>query len=442
MQGHDAAKRPAEAAYEWTSFRRHLTLILLCLVAFFNLYDRQIMTILLEPIKKEFSASDTAMGLMTGSVFAFFYAVASIPLGRLGDKHSRKLLIAACLAVWSLMSALGGMAGSFVQLALTRIGVATGEAGSTPASYAMIADLYPIGHRAKAISIFAAASSIGAGAAVMLGGWLAENFGWRATLVAVGVPGLVLSMLLLWLLKDPPRGLSDRSHRALPDAPFPMSYVLRHLWGLRSYRWVVLTAAFSQVTLFGTLIWGPTFMLRMHGLTPSEVGLLFGGVSTMALVFGQLAGGFLADRVGNRDIRGYMWIPAATGAFGIPFGLLFVFARSATLAMAGFGLLVFCMAPITMCATVMVQTLVSPRMRGLSSTVLLLIGTIFGVGFAPLFVGVSNDFLQSRLGEEAVRYSLAIVVCFLALSSASSLVATRWLRADYEGLQADSPETA
>ncbi len=172
----------------------------------------------------------------------------------------------------------------------------------------------------------------------------------------------------------------------------------------------------------------------MHGLTPSEVGLLFGGVSTFALVFGQIAGGFLADWVGSRDIRGYMWIPAVTGVLGLPFGLVFVFTRSPVLAVASFGLLIFCMAPITMCATVMAQTLVSPRMRSMSSTILLLIGTIFGVGFAPLFVGASNDFLRSRLGGEAIRYSLAIVVCFLALSSISALLATRWLRSDYERL--------
>lgn len=442
MRGGDATERSAEAGYEWTSFRRHMALAFLCFVAFFNLLDRQIMTILLEPIKKEFSASDTEMGLLAGSFFALFYAASSIPLGMLADKYSRSLLISASLFVWSMMSALGGMASSFVQLALTRCGLAIGEAGSIPASFAIIADLYPVRHRAKALSLYAAASSIGAGAAVMLGGWLAENFGWRVTLVAVGVPGLVLALSLLLLFKDPPRGLSEPSQHTLQDAPFSMSHVLHHLRGLRSYPWAVLAPAFGQVTFFGTLIWGPTFMLRMHGLNATEVSLLFGGVSTMALVLGQLAGGVIADWIGKRDIRGYMWVSATMASLGIPFGLLFVFAQSYLLAMAGFGLLIFFMAPGTMFATVMAQTLVPPRMRAMSSTILVLVVMIFGVGFAPVFVGASNDFLQSRLGEGAIRYSLAIVVSFLALSSISALVATRWLRSDYERLHGANPDNA
>lgn len=437
MHANDAIDRPTEASDEWTGIRRHLTLGLLCVTALFNIFDRQIMTILLEPIKKEFGASDTEMGLLAGSVFALFYAMASIPLGRFADRYSRRLLIAACLAAWSLMSAFGGLARSFVQLALTRVGVAIGEAGSTPASYAIIADLYPLRQRAKALSFYAAASSIGAGAAVMLGGWLVESFGWRATLVAVGLPGVVLAMLLLWLLKDPPRGLSDPSQAKAPasDVQQSMLSALRHFWSLRSYRWVLLTPAFCQVTLYGTLIWGPTFMLRVHALSPSEVGLLFGGVTTIALVLGQLSGGMLADWMGSRDIGGYMRFSAAMAAIAVPFGLMFLFATSTMLAMIGFGLLSLAMAPITMCATVMAQSLVPPRMRATSSTVLLLTATTFGVGFAPLFVGISNDLLQPRLGEGAIRYSLAIVVGFLALSSIAALVAAKRVGADYERLQ-------
>ncbi|ATE64665.1 spinster family MFS transporter [Rhizorhabdus dicambivorans] len=438
MHGKDVVDRPADAAYQWTGMRRHLTLALLCLTALFNIFDRQIMTILLEPIKIEFGASDTEMGLLAGSIFALFYAAASIPLGRLADRHSRRVLIAACLAAWSLMSAFGGVARTFVQLALTRVGVAIGEAGSTPASYAIIADLYPLRHRAKALSFYAAASSIGAGAAVMLGGWLVENFGWRTTLVAVGLPGLVLAALLLWLLKDPPRGLSDPLQAARPDAGHSMLSALRHFWTLRSYRWVLLAPAFCQVTLYGTLIWGPTFMLRVHGLSPSEVGLLFGGVTTIALVLGQLSGGMLADWMGSRDIRGYMRFSAAMAGIGIPAGLLFLFAANTGLAMVGFGLLSLAMAPITMCATVMAQSLVPPRMRATSSTALLLTATTFGVGFAPLFVGLSNDFLQPMLGGEAIRYSLAIVVGFLALSSISALIAAKWVCADYDRLQGET----
>ncbi len=440
MQGHEPVKMREAVNFGWPSRRRHLTLALLCLTALFNMFDRQIMAILLEPIKKEFAASDTQMGLLVGSLFALFYVSASIPLGRLADTRSRKLLIAGCLTAWSLMSMLGGLTISFVQLALTRVGVAIGEAGSTPASYAIVADLYPANSRGKALSFYAAATSTGAGASVVLGGWLLVRYGWRTTLVLAGAPGLVIAALLFILLADPPRGLSDSSFCARTDAPVPLLQVLRYLRGLRSYPWILVTPAFCQVTLFGTLIWGPTFMLRMHALSPGDVGLLFGAVSTVALISGQLAGGIVADWVGSRDVRGYMWVSAAAAGLGMPAGLLFVFAENPVLTMIGYGLLNFCVAPITMCATVMAQTLVAPRMRAMSSTILLLVATMFGAGFAPLFVGLSNDFFQRRLGAYSIRYSLAVVVCFLALSSVSALIATTRLRSDYSRANSLSAE--
>ena len=185
---------PEAVRIMWSPAQRHGALALLCLVGMFNMMDRQIMAILLEPIRKEFGASDTQMGLLTGTTFALFYVAASFPLARAADRYQRGKLLGAVLGFWSLMTLLGGLATSFTTLLLTRIGVAVGEAGSSPASFAMVPDLYPLRHRAKAMSLYMASMSVGTGVSVLVGGWLAQHHGN----VSVFVFGLVL--VALWLL--------------------------------------------------------------------------------------------------------------------------------------------------------------------------------------------------------------------------------------------------
>ena len=189
--------------------RRHFVLAVLCLAAVVNMIDRHIITIVLDPIKAEFGASDTAMWLLTGMIFAVFYAGASIPLARWADKGERRLVMAACLGFWSLMTTLGGLAQSFIQLAVTRVGVAVGEAGAGPTSQSMLSDLYPLSPRATVLAILSACSSIGIGLGVLLGGWLSDTFDWRVAFFIVGVPGLLLAIVIFRFLPEPQRGGSD-----------------------------------------------------------------------------------------------------------------------------------------------------------------------------------------------------------------------------------------
>ncbi len=424
----------------WSNARRHLALGILCLVAIFNLVDRQIMTILLEPIKHEFGASDTAMGLLTGSVFAFFYIAASIPLARLADRIPRRVVISAALGAWSVMTMLGGMAGSIVQLAVTRMGVAIGEGGSGPASLSLIADLYPLKHRAKAVALYVAATSVGIGGAVVMGGWLAQHYGWRATLIAVGIPGILLALLVRFGLGEPPRGMSDTLSKGKADLSYGFGEVLRYLWQLRSYRYAFLTVGIAAATGFGMLVWGPTFMMRTHGMSSTFAGVVFGTTSIVASLLAEMLAGFVADFAGRRDLRAYLWIPAAGCALGIPCGLLFALAHDWRWAMLGFGLFSFFTAPNFMCCTVAVQTLVPPRMRAVAAMIILLSATVFGLGLAPLFIGASNDLMQPYFGTEAIRYSLVLSVGFLFICAATGMMAARHVRADYARLRGEEHE--
>lgn len=427
---------------DWSYVRRHAALLILCLVAVFNLIDRQVMTILLEPIKQEFGASDMAMGLLTGSVFALFYVATSIPLARLADKIPRRVVISASLGAWSLMTMLGGMAGSMVQLAVTRMGVAIGEGGSGPASLSLIADLYPLKHRAKAVALYVAATSIGMGLAVILGGWLAQHYGWRATLVAVGVPGVLLALLVRFGLGEPARGMSDTLSKANANDSYDFGEVLRYLWQLRSYRYIVLTVGIGAATGYGTLIWGPTFIMRTHGLSSTVAGAVFGSMSIFASLVAEMLAGVVADFAGRRDLRAYLWIPAAGCALGIPCGLLFALAQDWRFAVLGFGLLSFFTVPNFMCCTVAVQTLVPPRMRAVAAVILLLATTIFGLGLAPLFIGAANDAMKPYFGHEAIRFSLVLNLISLLFCVVTALMAARYVRSDYARLRGEERDAS
>ncbi len=421
------AARHAEA---WSPLRRHLTMALLCLVGTFNLIDRQVITILLEPIRREFGASDTVMGLMTGSAFALLYGLASIPLARMADRYPRRLVIAACLGLWSLLTMAGGLAGSILILAATRLGVAIGESGSGPATYSVMADLYGRHSRAKAFAAYAGSTSIGIGMAVIVGGWLNDAIGWRLTLVAVGAPGLVLALLVLFAFKEPARGMGDDNASAGADQSYSFGETLRYLWYLRPFRYGVLVAGFGGATGYGMLFWGPTFLIRVHGLAPAQAGLYFGATSIAALVIGQIVSGILMDIAARKDLRAYMWFAAGGCLLAVPFGLLFTFASDWRIAIMGFGLLSFFISSHNMGSVVIAQTMTPPRMRATATMIVSLATLLFGSGIAPVVIGAVSDLLKGTEGDLAIRYSVSSALGFLLFASLSAVIAARWLRAD------------
>lgn len=425
---------PEAVRITWSPAQRHGALALLCLVGMFNMMDRQIMAILLEPIRKEFGASDTQMGLLTGTTFALFYVAASFPLARAADRYRRGRLLGAVLGFWSLMTLLGGLATSFTTLLLTRIGVAVGEAGSSPASFAMVPDLYPLRHRAKAMSLYMASMSVGTGVSVLVGGWLAQEFGWRVALIAAGAPGILLAILIWFALAEPPRGMSDPLPAEAADTRYGLMETLRVLWASPTFLCCVTLVSFGAVTGYGIMTWGATFLMRVHGLSPAETGLIFGTTSMAALVAGQIFTGMVADWAGRRDIRAYLWCAAAACALALPFGLLFVLAGQWWMAMIGFGLHAFFLGSHSMCAYTISQSVLPPRTRGTASMIISLWSTIFGFGFAPLIVGVSNDALAPTYGDLSIRYSIIIILAFLLVCVIAALLGTIWVKREYEKL--------
>jgi len=376
--------------------------------------DRQIMAILLEPIKADLGANDTQMGFLVGLTFALFYATLGMPIAMLADRANRRNIVTASVVIWSGMTALCGYAGTFMQLALARIGVGVGEAGSSPPSHSLISDMFPVATRGTAMGIFALGVNFGLLIAYLGGGLLSENFGWRATFVMVGLPGLLIAALLYFTTIEPVRGAMEAKAPARSgDAPAFLA-VWRHLWTVSSTRHLTIGAALAGFTGYGFTLWMPTFLMRSHGLSPTEVGLVLALMTGIVGGLGTFTAGRMADVLARRDERWRAWLVGAAKAGYVPFLVAFFMVDDLTLALvlyvvpAFFG--GFYLAP----TFALIQNLVSVRMRALASSIVLFILNIIGMGFGPQLVGILSDLFAPAYGQESLRMAL-LVLAFLNL---------------------------
>jgi MFS family permease len=383
---------------------------LLFVVYVFNFVDRQILSILLEPIKADLGVSDTAMGFLTGIAFALFYTVAGIPIARLADRRSRRTIIAVGLFVWSAMTAASGLARSFPQLALARVGVGIGEAACTPPAHSLLADYFPPERRATALAVYGMGIHVGILFGFLVGGWMNEMFGWRQAFWVVGLPGVVLAVVVRLTLREPLRGAADGLHHRASGADVPSSRdAAREIWSLRSLRHMALGAGLHSFAGYGLAAWGPAFLARVHHMGSAEIGTWLGLITGIGGAAGAILGGMLVDRLSHRDKRWALWIPAIASTIEVPLLIAFLLLPSvnAALLVAVPAILAGAMwlGPI-FAAT---QNLVRPAMRALTSALMLFVVNLIGLGLGPQAVGVLNDLLAPTFGAEAVRYSLCLV---------------------------------
>jgi predicted MFS family arabinose efflux permease len=409
--------------------RRYTRYVLgvLLVVYVFNFIDRQILSILMEPIREELDLSDTQLGFLSGIAFALFYATLGIPIARLADRTSRKGVISICLAAWSVMTAVCGLAVNFWQLLAARIGVAIGEAGGSPPSHSLISDYFQEHERATALSIFSLGVPIGVMLGLFLGGWVNEWFGWRVAFMIVGLPGVLLAVVVWFTVREP------RSAPGAARAPqIPLGAVFAHLWSQRSFRFLALASAVHAFVGYGVAQWYPVFFIRSHGLSTGEVGTYLSLVIGIFGGAGTFLGGYLADRLAPRDQRWYMWLPMWATGVATPFYLGIYLADSyatAFLFMIVPTLLTsFYLGPVFS----MTQGLVPPMMRATAAAVLLFVINIIGLGLGPQAAGILSDALRPRFGVESLRYALLIVSLFTLLGAALYYFASRTLREDLQ----------
>jgi predicted MFS family arabinose efflux permease len=404
----------------------HYMFTLLCLIGALNFVDRQILGMLVEPIKRDLHVSDTAMGFVTGTTFAVCYLVAGIPLARWADWGVRRSILAMCLAVWSVMTILCGLAQTFMQLVAARFGVAVGEAGGQPTINSLLADLFSRAERGRAMGTVLAANNLGIGLGIFLTGWLDVHVGWRATLAIVGAPGVALALLLRFTVREPPRGRFDTPSEETQIPP--LLEVAAMLWRIQSLRWVLAAASLSVMTSYGLLTWAPAFFIRVHGMTTARVGLWLGIETAIALPLASFAGGWLIDLLQVRDVRWYAWLAAISLAAAGPCGLLAFLWPHATGAFILFGLTQFLMTVWAPALYTVTLSLAPVRARALTMTVLTAGSTFVGLGLGPLMVGLLNDTLP--FGPTTIRYSMMIVLAGFIVAAFFNLLVARHLKAD------------
>jgi MFS family permease len=398
---------PERTAAEHAHANRNVALILLWLVYTTSVLDRYAMGILAEPLKRDLGISDTVLGFLSGAVFGLFYATLAIPIARLADRTNRRNLVAAALTLWSAFTMACGAAGNAVQLALARLFVGVGEAGSGPPSHSMLADLFPVKERGRVMGIFASGTNLGILLAFVIGGWIASNWGWRATFVALGVPGIVLAIAVMLLLKEPQRGQSD-GHVASSTDRRSLGEVLRFAAGNPVLRNAYI--AIALVTFCGSVmaLWVPAFLIRAHGVSVSQVGQALGLLFGVFGFVGTISVGWISDRLGKRDVRWRIAMPAVTQLVSWPLFAAALFANDFATALI---LLVVPGALITAAfgPTIAVAQTVAPIvMRATISALGIFFANVVGLIVGPQLVGVVSDLLAGGNPVRGLQLSLAI----------------------------------
>jgi MFS family permease len=411
--------RPISGAY------RFYILLLLAITYGLNFADRTVLNVLAPPIKKEFHLHDWQIGLLAGPMFALVYGGLAVPLASIADRRNRKHLIVSTLAIFSVATAVCGLIQNFVQLAIARFIVGTGEAGTTPAANSMIADLYPPEKRAFALSVYTAGGSAGGLLTALIGGVVAHNYGWRIAFFAAGVPGALLAILILATTVEPRRKVSKLL--SAQNNAVPMMAVLKQLWSQRAFRWMVAADSIMVFHGRGSGTFTNLFLVQTHHLNLQQIGVIqtsFGLIGMAATVLL----GKLIDRLSVLNIRHIMYFPSLVAILAVPFTLVMLLAPSTSVAVIAWGLgAVFggaYLAPV-FAAT---QALAPNSMRARAVAVLLLIITLIGMGFGPLSTGILSDVIGARVGEaDGLRWSLIILLIPNLFACAFFYRAAKWL---------------
>ena len=402
--------------------RPGVVLAMLLLVYSFNFLDRQILSILAMPVKADLELTDSQLGMLGGLAFATLYCTLAIPLAMLADRTSRSWVITVSLAVWSGFTALCGTAQGFAQMFLFRVGVGVGEAGGVAPSYALIADTFPPGRRARALATYGLGIPIGSAVGVLLGGAIAAAVEWRTAFVVMGVAGLLTAPVFRLLVRDPPRARTEQA---------PLLPVFGMLARKPSFWLLSLGGAAGSVAGYGIAFWMPSLMMRSFGLDLADTGRFVGALLLTGGVAGILLGGVIADRWGRRTRRAYALVPAIAYAAGVPLLAAGLLSGSWVAAFALFLVpqaLVYAWPGPLLTA---VQQLVPAAIRSTASACFLLINNLIGLGLGSWLVGALSKALTPQLGDEALRYAMLGALGFYLVAGALMVAAARVLPSDW-----------
>lgn len=412
----------ADSAQRHEPSRAWVAVAVLAFVGTLNYVDRFLPAVLAEPIKADLALSDTAIGVINGFGFLIVYAVVGIVLARFADRGAFGLVISGCLTLWGAMTMLGGMVTSGFQLALTRVGVAVGEAGSTPAAHAYVAHNFIPERRAGPLAVITLAIPLASAASLIGGGLLAETLGWRMTFVIMGALSVLFVPVVLM-------ALGRRQTMASVVVAPQESVVWWDLLRKPSYLAIVTCAAFISVAGYSLTTFAPAFLMRSHGMSLGEVGLQYGLASGITGIVGLLFIGRLADVLAARDPRWLLWVVAAMTAVLIPFSVL-AFVVESRLLSVWFISLSYVVGIAYMAPSVAaIQRLVRPDQRATASAVFLFFSSTVGSA-GPFLTGVFSDALSADLGTASLGRALLLVPVAQVMAVAMLLIASRRFRSE------------
>jgi len=406
-----------EKPFIFRPVRAGLILALLMALYILSYVDRSIISLLIQPIKADLGLSDVQISLLVGAAFSIFYATMGLPLSYLADRWSRRNLIAIGVALWSLMTAFGGVAHNYAVLFVTRMGVGLGEAALAPAAYSLIADLYPKKWLGRAMAMFALSASVGGGVALVLGGFvvkfvadaetvavplLGDVQAWRAVLILVGLPGVVLAALV-WLIREPERRGPRLARTASGGGASALAFI-RSRWSALLPLYFGLGAI--SIVYYGMLMWAPTLFFRKFGIAAADISLPLGLVVGGGGVVGLLGGGAWADRLWQRGVQdGYMRVIMYSAVWGIPFYVAMPLMPNATLTLVMLFFGNVCQGLQSGLPAGAIQLITPNDLRARVTAGCFLATGLMGLGLGPSTVAVGAQYL---FGEQGLGHAMAL----------------------------------
>jgi MFS family permease len=390
---------------QYSAAYKRVVVLLLMTAYTFNAMDRNIISIVSQPMKVDLKLTDTQLGLLSGTAFGLLYAFGGIAIARLAERVSRVNIITVALIVWSAFSALCGAAAAFSQLVLIRVGVGVAEAGCSPPAHSLISDYFERSRRTSALSIYSCGTSLGYLLAAVGGGYVAQHWGWRAACAMVGLPGIVIAILIKAVIREPERGHSERAGDRRPSTLPKFSLraelrelaaVCRTLLGERAVLHMILGVTIGGFAAYGFYAFLPPYFSRVYELGYATVGVILGLAGGAAVGMGIVAGGFVSDALARRNARWYALVPALGGLIALPCYMLAVLqpnwqAATGLLSIAGF----FQYTSLGPTFGV-VQNAVDQRRRATATALLYICLSVFALGGGPLFTGwVIDRFAES-----------------------------------------------
>lgn len=409
---------------------RYLVVGLLAVVYTFNFMDRQILSTLTEPIRKDLGFSDTQMGALGGISFALFYTTFGIPVAWLCDRYRRVSIMAAACGIWSFATAGCGLARSFVQMAVLRMTVGIGEAGGSPPSYSLISDYFPAKERGTGLALYSLGVPLGSMLGTAVGASVAADYGWRTAFFVVGLPGVALALLMLLIVREPKRGGLDPligGNDSHAEAP-PVLQVIGEFVANRTLFCIAISSGLSAFVGYAMLNWNAPLLMRVKGMSLKEVSHYYSVVLGVTGVIGTFVAGWLADKLSQRDRRWYAWIPVAAFSISLPAlaGLIWAPTWQIALIFVAIAALVnnMYLAP----ALAVVQNAVPPGQRTMAGAILLFVLNLIGLGGGPTFLGYISDRAKPEHGTHSLLYGYGalapmIVVAIIAHLAAASSIA-------------------